>query len=102
MAYRKEEVDRWLVPNTYNKIKSKRHVGIEIEHYNSMEDSSSVGHLVHNTLRNMWNQEYRDRFNYSRDYSGQDGSLNRGNHGDHYIGSELDCKPRRGDYLWKR
>ena len=50
--------------NTHNKIKSKS-VGIEIEHYNSMEDSSSVGHLVHNT-RNMWNQEYRDRFDHRK------------------------------------
>ena len=101
-AYRTEEVTRWLVPNTFDLIKSKRHVGIEIEHYNSMEDSSSVGHLVHSTLRNMWNSEYRERFEHSRDYSGQDGSLSRAsNHGDNYIGSELDCKPRRGDYLWK-
>lgn len=94
-----EDEHRWRVPNTYNKIPSKRHVGIEIEHYNNLDDSHEVGHLIHNTLMSMINQNYVKNFDHSRDYSGQDGSLNRANEG--FVGAEVDMKPRRGDYLWR-
>ena len=98
-AYRTEDEHRWIVPNTYNKIPSKRHVGIEIEHYNSLDDSYEIGHMINNTLMSKVNPEYRVHYEHSRDTSGQDGSLNRAQEG--FVGSEVDMKPRRGDYLWR-
>ena len=98
-AYRTVDAHRWGVPNTYNKIPSKRHVGIEIEHYNSLDDAYAVGHMINNTLDRKINRDYRQVYEHSRDVSGQDGSLNRAREG--FVGSEVDMKPRRGDYLWR-
>lgn len=95
-------VPRYPQVQSFDKIPSKRHVGIEIEHYNNTGDSNAIGPYVWRAQIDGQTSDYVDLYAHSRDTSGYDGSLhNASSFGESYTASEIDMKPRRGDYLWK-
>lgn len=80
--------------DTFNDIKSKRYVGIEIEtNYQSEISNDDVTHYIRNKIR-------RTRINSDnlmrRDTAVYDGSVTNG---DHPFGNEIVMQPRRGDRI---
>ena len=98
-----EVVYRYADKQSFDKIPSRRSVGIEIEHYNNTGDSNAIGPFAWRRQLREFTSDYANNSNANpRDVSGYDGSLhNASSFGHGYVGSEIDMKPRRGDYLWK-
>ena len=96
-------VYRYADKQSFDKIPSERSVGIEIEHYNNTGDSNAIGPFVWRRQLRESTIDYANNYTaHPRDVSGYDGSLhNASSFGQSYVGSEIDMKPRRGDYLWK-
>ena len=94
-------IPRYKSPNSYALIRSKRYVGIEVEHYNP-HNSDDVIMNVRRSMKTKQQTHYNELISSTHDYLTHDGSLVRANnHGDEYAGVELVMSPRRGDYLWK-
>tara|TARA_R100001594_G_scaffold131372_1_gene170956 strand:+ start:5670 stop:7919 length:2250 start_codon:yes stop_codon:yes gene_type:complete len=98
-----KEVVRYDEPETFDYIKSKRWLGLELELHAYCDSLETIGHISSESITNTLSDEHRDMFGEdSKGYSGvyveYDGSITGIDEEDIRSG-EVVFKPRRGDYF---